>query len=246
MDKRVPATYDRRSDRERGTEGSVATVSAAPEGGDVDALVGIMEPLPIFREGLRAEFVRASWVVHEPRDIVAWARGPDPPHPRDGPTDARTRAVVLSLAAHADWTVLDELHDHAPHVAVVTLLALPSSEGYRDAIARGARSAAPRSATGRHIVAVVKAAIDGRALLPASVLTALATHDGAGHGSGLFNDEERRWLIDLANGSSVEALAWRSGYSRRTMYRRLNHLYRRLGTDRRERALVAAARAGLI
>ena len=88
--------------------------------------------------------------------------------------------------------------------------------------------------------------MNGRALLPASVLTALATRETGEQVARLLNEEERRWLVELANGASVDALAWRSGYSRRTMYRRLNHLYRRLGADRRERALVAAARAGLI
>jgi DNA-binding NarL/FixJ family response regulator len=215
----------------------------------VDASVGIREPLPLFRDGLRAEFTRASWVVHEPRDIVAWALAEEPRHlvfADEGAAGRRKRAVVLSLTMHGDWSVLDELHDRCPDVAVVALLPQPRSEDYRDAIARGARSAAPRSATGGYIAAVVRAAIDGRALLPASVLTLLASQEGAGREAGLVNDEEKRWLMALATGTSVDTLAWRSGYSRRTMYRRLNRVYRRLGADRRESALVAAARAGLI
>lgn len=215
----------------------------------MDALVGIREPLPLFREGLRAEFTRASWVVHEPRDIVAWAMDGGSrciPATENVDSSRRRRAVLLSLALKLDWSVLDELHDRCPDVAVVALLSQTYLDDYRDAIARGAMSAAPRSSTGRHIVAVVSAAFDGRALLPAPVLTAIATQETGGHAAQLLNEEERRWLVELANGESVDALAWRSGYSRRTMYRRLNHLYRRLGADRRERALVAAARAGLI
>jgi DNA-binding NarL/FixJ family response regulator len=212
--------------------------------------VGIREPLPIFRDGLRAEFTRASWIVQEPRDIVAWAEAAAPRHPKVGDDDVggdgQGRAVLLSLSMARDWSVLDQLHDRCPGVIVVTLLSQPCADRYLDAFARGAMSAAPRSATGRHIVAVVKAAIDGQALLPAKVMKALTSHDEGSHDPGLLKDEERRWLADLANGESVDALAWRSGYSRRTMYRRLNQIYRRLGADRRESALVAAARSGLI
>lgn len=211
--------------------------------------VGISEPLPMFRGGLRAEFARAAFVVQEPADIVAWATGSGTSRgdAEEGGTGASAgRAVLLSMAIQRDWSVLDELHDRCPNMAVVTLLSHASSDAYRDAIARGALSAAPRSASGSHIVAVVKAAVDGRALLPAAVLSALALPSHGSREPGALDDGERRWLVDLANGTSVDVLARRNGYSRRTMYRRLNHLYRRLGADRRESALVAAARAGII
>ncbi len=213
------------------------------------AHVGIRESLPIFRDGLRAEFTRASWIVQEPRDIVAWAGAGATAHRQAAGDDDGShpgRAVLLSLSTDRDWSVLDQLHDRCPGVIVVTLLSQPRSDRYLDAIARGAMSAAPRSATGRHIVAVVRAAIDGQALLPATVVKALTSHDEGSHDPRLLKDEERRWLTDLANGESVDALAWRNGYSRRTMYRRLSQIYRRLGADRRESALVAAARSGLI
>jgi DNA-binding NarL/FixJ family response regulator len=215
----------------------------------MDTTVGISDSLPMFRGGLRAVLARASFVVDEPVDIVAWAVGGrsgrgDTGH--DGRAGPGLRAVLLTLEIHRDWSVLDELHDRRPDMAVVTLLSQPDYDAYRDALARGALSAAPRSASGSHIVAVVKAAADGRSLLPATVLTALASSARNGRGPGALGDEERRWLLTLADGTSVEDLAWRSGYSRRTMYRRLRQLYRHLGADRREGALVAAARAGII
>jgi DNA-binding NarL/FixJ family response regulator len=211
------------------------------------ATVGISDPLPVFRSGLREALARGSFVVKEPVDVVAWAAARDP-GPGDGrmrPEDgAGRRAVLLSLTARRDWTVLDDLHDRCPDVVVVTLLAEPRTEAYRDAIARGALTAAPRASTSTHLLAVVRAAVAGRSLLPAAVLVSLAAP--ALDASVGLNDEERRWLVELANGTRIDDLACRTGYSRRTMYRRLGGVYRRLGADGRERALLAATRAGII
>jgi hypothetical protein len=98
----------------------------------VNALVGIREPLPIFRDGLRAEFRRASWIVHEPRDIVAWAAANEMRHEEAGDhggVSRQCRTVLLSLSTQRDWSVLDELHIRCPDVRVVTLLSEPCSEG---------------------------------------------------------------------------------------------------------------------
>jgi DNA-binding NarL/FixJ family response regulator len=132
-------------------------------------------------------------------------------------------------------------------VSVVTLLPRPTADSYRDALARGALSAAPRAAASTDIVEVVRAAVRHQSLLPASVSRALAS-GGELTPAGLsqLGEEERCWLRELANGVSVEDLARRLGFSRRTMYRRLSHVYRALGTNRRERALLAALRDGVI
>ena len=57
---------------------------------------------------------------------------------------------------------------------IVTLLEQPSDASYREALTRGALSAAPRGAACEHIVDVVRAAVEGRTLLPAKVSRALA------------------------------------------------------------------------
>jgi DNA-binding NarL/FixJ family response regulator len=205
----------------------------------MQATVCISDPLPVFRGGLRAALTRASFVVDEPADIVEWTVW------RAAGAAAQRLAVLMSLATNDDWCVLDRLHDLSTDLAVVTLLPKPSHDSYRVALARGALSAAPRSAACDDIVAVVRAAVEGRSLLPGTVSTALALNRPAPDGM-VLNEEERHWLRTLAEGASVEDLAWRFGYSRRTMYRRLNNVYRRLGTDRREGALLAAVRTHLI
>lgn len=200
--------------------------------------VGISDPLPVFRGGLRAALTQASFVVCEPADIVGWTRLPQA-------NQGDRRAVLLSLATQTDWVILDRVHDGQSEIAVVALLQQPSNAGYRNALARGALSAAPRGATCEHIVNVVRAAVEGCALLPATVAHAMADSISAASAEGL-KEEERRWLRALGDGASVEDLAWEFGYSRRTMYRRLSAIYRRLGADRRDAALLTAARIGLI
>ena len=207
--------------------------------------VAISDPLPIFRGGLHAALTMASFMVCEPADIVEWTGRS--PSGRGGPssTDTAERAVLLSLATQTDWTVLDRLHDRRPDMPIVTLLEQPSDASYREALTRGALSAAPRGAACEHIVDVVRAAVEGRTLLPAKVSRALARSMATSNG-GMLQDDERSWLRALGEGASVENLARRFGYSRRTMYRRLNSIYRRLGADGRESALLTAVRAGLI
>lgn len=207
------------------------------------ATVGIWDPLPVFRRGLRSALTQVFFTVAEPADIVAWARA----HPARNNTGRREQwAVLLSLTHQSDWNVLDRLIDHGADAPVVTLLQTTSAEAYRDVLRRGALSAAPRSASSDQIVAVVRAAVGGRSLLPGMVSRALANGPGRADVDQRVSNEEQRWLRVLAEGASVEELAWRFGYSRRTMYRRLNQVYRRLGTDRREGAIVAALRAGVI
>lgn len=201
--------------------------------------IGICDPLPIFRGGLRSALCGASFLVEEPVDILEWAG-------RSDHTDTAT-SVVLSLTTRSEWQLLDRLHEQQPGVAVVTLLQQPTAHSYRDALARGALSAAPRAATTMHIVEVVRAALHHQCLLPEAVSRALACGgDATATNASPPSEEERSWLRELANGVSVEDLAWRLGYSRRTMYRRLRRVYRILGTNRREGALVAALRDGVI
>jgi len=201
--------------------------------------IGICDPLPVFRGGLRNALSQASFLVDEPVDILEWARRCEDPHSELG--------VVLSLTTRSDWLVLDQLHEQQAEVAVVTLLHQPTADGYRDALARGALSAAPRAGAITDIVEVVRAAVQRQTLLPASVSRALASGRPAATAStSPLGEEERSWLRELASGVSVEDLAWRLGYSRRTMYRRLSNVYRRLGASRREGALLTAVREGVI
>lgn len=57
---------------------------------------------------------------------------------------------------------------------------------------------------------------------------------------------ERAWLRELAQGSTVTALARTAGYSEREMYRLLAKLYTRLAATGRTEALLAAERWGLL
>ena len=198
--------------------------------------IGVSDPLPVFRTGLRLALIQAAFTVDEPDDVVAWADA-------DG-----SRSVLMSVASRSDWSVLDCLHERRPEAVVVALLHEPVRERYCEALARGAVSVLPRAATITEIVEVMRAAVEGRSLLPAEVLSDLARRHSRSPSerTSILSDEERGWMRGLAEGASVEDLAWRFGYSRRTMYRRLRVVYRRLGASRRDQALVAAIRRGMI
>ena len=58
--------------------------------------------------------------------------------------------------------------------------------------------------------------------------------------------EEMRWLESLARGTPVMTLARDVGYSRSDMHRLLRRLYRKLGAESKEEALVRAAQWGLL
>jgi DNA-binding NarL/FixJ family response regulator len=56
--------------------------------------------------------------------------------------------------------------------------------------------------------------------------------------------EELRWLRAFARGARTADIAAEDNYSEREIYRRLRHLYRRLGVDGRQTAVLKAARSG--
>lgn len=191
--------------------------------------LAICDPMPLVRNGLRAACEPHGFAVEEnPIDIVKWSR-------------ERPKAfIVLSISSTDDWNLLKRLQAQTPDTSVVSLLDRPSVDSYRRALRSGARSVIARSAPVEDIVSVLRCTSNGNGLVPSAALSVNAVYSGA------LTDEETHWLSELARGVSIEDLARTTSYSRRTMFRRLNVMYRKLGVNRRQHALVAATHRGVI
>jgi DNA-binding NarL/FixJ family response regulator len=171
----------------------------------------------------------AAFTVESPPDVVEWL-------------DDKS-CVVLSVDQPDNRGLLERLHSTRWQPVVVALLDNATPERFRDAMRRGATTAISRNSTGEDVVNVMLAALERRVLLPADI--AVTLFDGP-RGDMHLSEEECGWLKELACGTSPDEIAWRSGYSRRTMYRRLQAVYRRLGAVRKTQALLEAKRRGLI
>jgi DNA-binding NarL/FixJ family response regulator len=193
--------------------------------------IAVVDPLPMFREGVSAILAGSGHTVETPSDLTDWAR-PDEPS-----------VVLLTVVSKHDWKLLGELCD-AAMLSVIVVLADDESVllGAR-AIRAGARSVLPRRTTANTLRRTVEATIGGQAVMPAAVAAALAADDQAAGGAGPSIDQ-LSWLHQLAEGSTVAQLANRVGYSERAMFRMLQALYRQIGVQTRLQAIIRAQEAG--
>lgn len=180
----------------------------------------------------------AGHTVESPADVVAWAgvvgRG----------------VVLLTLEAEQDWELLQRLRDHAPALAVIALTTEESTVLGVRAVRAGARSVLPRQVTAQALRRTVEATSDGQAVVPAEVVTALASGTAGTDarpreaGPPVVDPERMSWLRQLADGSTVAQLAGRVGYSERAMFRMLQALYKEMGVRTRIQAIVLAQEQG--
>ncbi len=78
--------------------------------------VAVVDPLPVFVEGLTAILSSEGVEPETPEDLIAWAAG-------DAPS-----AILLSLLSAREWTLLAEIHRLRPDVSVVALVETPGPE----------------------------------------------------------------------------------------------------------------------
>lgn len=93
--------------------------------------VAVVDPLPVFVEGLTAILSSEGVEPETPEDLIAWAAG-------DAPS-----AILLSLLSAREWTLLAEIHRLRPDVSVVALVETPGPETSLRACCRCDRRAAP-------------------------------------------------------------------------------------------------------
>ncbi|WP_207232424.1 helix-turn-helix transcriptional regulator [Micromonospora kangleipakensis] len=196
--------------------------------------VAVVDPLPMFQQGVATVLAAAGYAVEEPADVLAWVR-----------RDSRV-VVLLTLGGEREWDLLGQLRGKEPAPAVIALLeeGAPVGLGVR-AVRAGARSVLWRQVTAGALRRTVDATVDGQAVLPSVVAAALAagTPTTAGRQSRL-SEEQLSWLRRLAVGVTVAQLADDVGYSERAMYRLLHAVYQEMGVRTRVQAIMQAQDSG--
>ena len=195
--------------------------------------LAVYHPVPAYRRQLVGALHAAGVAVEETEDLPRWVASGGP------------RVVVAALDTVHGVEVL-RLHETRPEITIVALLARPTPEAFRAALRAGAAAAVPRSAPLDRVVHVVKAALCEHTLLPLSVVRAIVPRPANVCREAGVSTEEMRWLESLARGTPVMTLARDVGYSRSDMHRLLRRLYRKLGAESKEEALVRAAQWGLL
>ncbi|XVV16876.1 DNA-binding response regulator [Actinoplanes sp. CA-131856] len=190
--------------------------------------VAVLDPLPLFRQGVMTVLAAAGHRVEAPEHVVDWA------------VSRQRAAILLTLLDDADWQLLASLRD-LPGVDVVGFVQDLRSAAIR-AVHLGARSVLPRAASPEAVLRAVEATADGQSVVPVQVLAKLAgTLDAQ---PGVLTEAQLSWLRRLAAGATVADLADAAGYSERAMFRLLKQLYADLGVRNRMQAVLRAQELG--
>ncbi|MFG2014677.1 hypothetical protein [Actinomadura geliboluensis] len=189
--------------------------------------IAVVEPLPMFRQGVATVLKEAGHAVETPADVVAWV------------CQRAGTLVLLTVAMEPDWELLGRLCVSTEAIPVIALLD-DVTAGPR-AVRIGARSVLPRDVTDVILQRTVAATIEGQAVMPAAVATALAAPSAA---VATPSVEQLAWLQRLATGWTVGQLADEAGYSERAMFRLLQALYKQMGVETRLQAIMHAKEVG--
>jgi DNA-binding NarL/FixJ family response regulator len=210
-------------------EGSVTPEHERQDGGE--PLVAIDDPSPTFRRGLAHVLREAGMFAVEPADLRSWV----------GP--AAHRAVVMTVDGPARLHTITDLVDRQAALVVVALVQDLEGDAAAAALRAGAAAVAHHDDLPDRLIEVVSYALNGDALLPVDLARVLAHSPpvGAAERIGLTADEVG-WIDDLARNRSVARIAADAGVSERTMYRRLDHLFHRIGVHNRIEAVAWATR----
>lgn len=194
-----------------------------------------MSPIPTvilhrsasFRQGLAAAIDSTVLGVEEVSDLDEWLSG-NPP-----------RLVVVGDGAEA--TILGR---RQPGTLVVVLVPTLDLAGYRQALAAGADGVAHVDGQPAIIADVIRGAVVGEVILPAEVARQLAGKPRA-HQPDLSN-EERNLLQRISEGATVVQLADEFYLAERSVRRRLQNIYVKLGAGGRAEAVKLAGQMGLV
>ncbi|MEU5554038.1 DNA-binding response regulator [Micromonospora sp. NPDC047793] len=195
--------------------------------------VAVIDPLPMYQQGVAATLSALGHVVETPADPLTWIR------------HSPCAVVLLTLISQTDWELLGRLRDADARPPVIALIEEEFAALGVRAVRAGAQSILPRQATQAALQRTVEATLDGQAVLPAEVAAALAL--GAellGPGRPTPSKRQLEWLRQLAAGSTVAQLAQRTGYSERAMFRLLQALYQEMDVRTRIEAIILARDLG--
>ncbi len=194
--------------------------------------VAIVRTMPIVRQGIEATFVGTEFRSAEinESELREWAR--------------QGGSVLIEVHGASDLELIADLRSVSVDTVVITLVA-PGSERLVEAcLGAGANSAVHLESDTAGILLALRAAAGQLTVLPQSVGWRLT--DGFLDRTHSLSEMEVEWLQWLAAGRTVRQVADAAGYSSREMFRLLNRCYRKLGEQSRIKALLKAARLGVI
>lgn len=156
------------------------------------------------------------------------------------------KMVVIQPTEPGDWLVIEKLSG-LPQALVVVLTPDLSTEQFAHALALGCDGVVYADTTVEIIVSVIKAAWRGEVVLPvqAAQLMAKAMRQETYDVPPLTSDE-KQLLGELAVGCTVVELARQVGWSDRTLRRRLQTVYIKLGVANRAQAIAKASKYGIL
>jgi|GEM_PF-14817 len=142
------------------------------------------------------------------------------------------------------------LHTEMPDLPVVILTTFQTAESVAEALGAGAKGYMLKDADAADLIAAVRAAHRGEALLAPAVadrLAALATLQFAGPaGPDTLNDREQEILQLLARGARNKEIAAQLFLSIKTVEYHMAHLFHKLGVSNRTEAARVATERGLV
>jgi DNA-binding NarL/FixJ family response regulator len=187
-----------------------------------------------YRDGI-AQCVRAIGMEPvEPADLRAWSNSID-------------RGVALVHAADAAGLELVSALAGEPGVLVVALVDDLHPSTYAEPLKLGADGVAHADSSPEIICRSLEAAVGGEVVLPAEAAKQMARLIESGEAQpSAITDEEIGLLQRLSDGVSIVDLAKHEFLAERTMRRRLQNLYLKLGVQGRAQALKRAARLRMI
>jgi DNA-binding NarL/FixJ family response regulator len=188
-----------------------------------------------YRRGLLGALQESGFQAAESADLFASVD-------REG-----RRAVILSLSTRRELRVVARLQ--RADTVVLVLLTDPRPRVYREVLAAGGFPVA-WNVPPAGIIGVLQAAINGQVLVPRGVAAGLAwgmapEDAGADSAAPELNEIELHILGRVARGETDRRIASALRISERTLRRRLQAIFVKLGVESRIQASVWAARLGL-
>lgn len=190
--------------------------------------VVLLHPSASFRRGLADPLQNQSLLLIEtPTNLPGWLAGD-------------SRRVLVIGDGDAD-TLIPACGDNT---AVLVLISELNVGAYRRALAAGAHGVAHIDADPDTIAVVARAAITGEVVMPVEIARGLA---GWAQPTDLrLTAEELGLLQRLSDGATVIELAAEFYLAERSVRRRLQNVYIRLGVSGRAAALKRASQLGLV
>jgi DNA-binding NarL/FixJ family response regulator len=190
----------------------------------------LVDDLPTFRLGLAAACVRAGLTVDETESLGSWAR-------------LRDTAAIITLGRSGGWTALKTVRRSSSATTILGLLPRYDVASCREALEAGATAVEAHDSDPDHLVSTLIAAVEGRVVLPVELVTSLVDRLRIRHAerAALLSDLDVELLRSLNNGETVTAIAHRLHMAPRTVDRRLQSLYARMGVRSRLQAVAWAA-----